>query len=59
MLAAGEAWARGAGCTEMASDVEIGNERSVSVHEQLGYLEVTRIVCYRKALSEPSADPTG
>ena len=45
-----EQWARDRGCTEMASDRELANEPSGAFHQALGYEEVERIVCFRKAL---------
>ncbi len=50
LVAAAEAWARGLGCSEMASDRALDNESSGAFHEALGYEEVDRIVCLRKAL---------
>ena len=46
-----ERWARQKGCTEMASDAEIGNERSLAAHTSLGYAETSRLVHLRKELS--------
>ena len=51
LVRAGERWAAGRGCTEMASDRELGNEASGFFHEALGYEEVERIVCFRKPLA--------
>lgn len=51
LVQAAESWARGKGCTEMASDAEIGNEASISAHAQLGYEETSRLVHLRKELS--------
>lgn len=45
-----EAWAREKGCTEMASDAEIGNEGSLAAHLNLGYNETSRLVHLRKDL---------
>ena len=45
-----EAWAREKGCTEMASDAEIGNEGSLAAHLNLGYSETSRLVHLRKDL---------
>lgn len=45
-----ENWAREKGCEEMASDAEIGNESSLSVHLNLGYEETSRLVHLRKNL---------
>jgi aminoglycoside 6'-N-acetyltransferase I len=52
LIAAAEAWARGQGCSEMASDAELDNLSSQQAHQRLSYTEVERIVCFRKALSE-------
>lgn len=45
-----ESWARRRGCTEMASDAEIGNETSLKAHLKLGYAETSRLVHLRKDL---------
>ena len=45
-----EAWARDKGCTEMASDAEIGNDLSLRAHLNLGYKETSRLVHLRKDL---------
>lgn len=45
-----ERWARDRGCTEMASDAEIGNDSSVAAHAALGYDETSRLVHLRKDL---------
>lgn len=50
LVEAAEAWARGRGCTEMASDAAIDNARSIDVHGALGYEQVARAVLFRKAL---------
>ena len=50
LLAAAEDWARSQGCTEMASDTQIGNELSQRVHQSLGYEIVERAILFRKAL---------
>jgi aminoglycoside 6'-N-acetyltransferase I len=50
LLAAAEDWARRQGCTEMASDMQIGNELSQRVHQSLGYEIVERAILFRKAL---------
>ena len=46
----GEAWCREQGCVEMASDAEIGNVESQAFHEEMGFEEANRVVCYRKGL---------
>lgn len=45
-----ENWARKKGCTEMASDAEIGNDLSLKAHQTLGYEETSRLVHLRKDL---------
>ncbi len=45
-----EQWALQHGCTEMASDAEIGNEVSLQAHLRLGYAETSRLVHLRKEL---------
>lgn len=50
LVEAAEDWARGKGCTEMASDTEIHNTLSQIAHARLGYAGVERIVCFRKPL---------
>lgn len=45
-----EEWARQNGCSEMASDAEIGNELSLSAHKQLGYKVTSRLVHLRKQI---------
>ena len=50
LFRAGQEWARGKGCTEMASDREIENEVSAAFHKAVGFDEAIRIVCYRQGL---------
>jgi aminoglycoside 6'-N-acetyltransferase I len=50
LLEAAEAWARGQGCVEMASDAQIDNPLSLRVHESLGFQVVERAILFRKAL---------
>jgi len=50
LVAAAEAWARSAGCTEFASDAEVDNESSAAAHRALGFTEVGLIRCFRKDL---------
>ncbi len=45
-----ERWAISHGCTEMASDAEIGNDNSIQAHNGLGYTETSRLVHFRKDL---------
>jgi len=51
LVAAAEDWARSLGRTEMASDAEVDRVDSHRAHAALGYREVERLVCFRKALT--------
>ena len=46
-----EQWAISLGYSELASDTEISNHRSISMHKHLGFLETERIVCFLKKLN--------
>jgi aminoglycoside 6'-N-acetyltransferase I len=50
LVRAAENWAIRKGCTEMASDAEIGNDESLRAHQRLGYEETSRLVHLRKEL---------
>lgn len=50
LVSSAEEWARQLGCTEMASDYEIGNTVSQQAHANLGYSETSRLVHLRKEL---------
>ncbi len=50
LVAMAEEWAREHGCTEMASDAEVGNETSLSAHLIMGYEETSRLIHLRKDL---------
>ncbi len=50
LVRAAESWAQSKGCEEMASDAEIGNELSLTAHQNLGYEETSRLVHLRKDL---------
>ena len=52
LLGACESWTREKGCTEFASDCELGNDASLDFHISMGFTEVNRIVCFTKKLSE-------
>lgn len=45
-----EKWAKEKGCSEFASDCEIGNETSRQFHKNLGFDEVNRIICFTKKI---------
>lgn len=51
LVRAAESWAQSKGCTEMASDSEIGNDSSFHAHQKLGYEETSRLIHLRKELS--------
>jgi predicted TIM-barrel fold metal-dependent hydrolase/GNAT superfamily N-acetyltransferase len=51
LVRAAEDWGRSRGCREFASDTNIGNDASVAAHKSLGFEEVDRVVCFRKALT--------
>ena len=50
LIEAAEVWARQNGFSELASDAEITNTRSITLHKQLGFEETERIVCFLKRL---------
>ena len=45
-----ENWATQKGCTEMASDAEVGNEGSLDAHTRLGYEITSKLVHLKKDL---------
>ena len=50
LLEAAEAWAKANGFSEIASDTELANDRSLKAHLALGFEEVERQICFRKSL---------
>ena len=50
LVEAGEAWARGRGCREFASDTEASNAASVAAHRALGFAEGPPAINFRKTL---------
>lgn len=50
LMGAAEAWARGEGFVELASDTPLQNTGSQEAHQALGFQEVERIVHFRKPL---------
>ena len=50
LLVACENWAKENGCTEFASDCELGNIQSLQFHLNVGFEEANRIVCFTKKL---------
>ena len=55
LVQAAEAWARSQGLKEIASDTQLDNTVSIQAHKVLGYEEVERLVCFRKALDASDA----
>ena len=55
LVAAAEAWARGRGYSEMASDARLDNTVSHAAHRRAGYEVVDRVVQFRKDLSPDAA----
>jgi aminoglycoside 6'-N-acetyltransferase I len=51
LCAAVERWALALGCKELGSDTYLDNVASQRMHEALGFEEMERVVCYRKAIS--------
>lgn len=47
-----EAWSKGRGCTLLASDCQVDNERSFSFHLGLGFEEVSRNIHFIKSLEK-------
>ncbi len=45
-----ERWAIERGYSELASDTEITNQKSIAIHKTLGFEETERIVCFLKKL---------
>ena len=50
LLSSGEAWAKAKGLSQLASDTEIDNQISQLFHQQSGFEEVNRIVCFIKTI---------
>lgn len=50
LVDAAAGWVRSKGCTEFASDADIGNDASHRMHAALGFEETQRVVYFRKLL---------
>ncbi|MBR4291790.1 MAG: GNAT family N-acetyltransferase [Oscillospiraceae bacterium] len=50
LLTSCESWAKEQGCTEFASDCELGNTESLRFHLNVGFTEANRIICFTKKL---------
>ena len=55
MLALVEQWALAGGYSELASDAEIENHQSIRLHQQIGFVEVSRSVHFLKKLESKNA----
>jgi len=47
-----EKWAISKGFSELASDTEVTNEKSINMHKHMGFMETERIVCFLKKIKE-------
>ena len=56
---AAEAWAVEMGCSEFASDTDLGNAISRRMHASLGFEETERVVFFRKTLSAAGGSGAG
>jgi aminoglycoside 6'-N-acetyltransferase I len=54
LISAAEEWAKHQGFTEFASDADIGNRDSITIHSTLGFKEVGRSVHFLKSLVQKS-----
>lgn len=52
LVTAVERWAMSRGCSELASDTDLSNLASQSLHLQLGFAETERVVYFRKELND-------
>ena len=52
LIKACESWAKEKGCSEFASDCELGNDASLNFHLSMGFTEANRIVCFTKMLQD-------
>ena len=50
LVATVERWARDFGCRELASDALLDNNVSHEAHKRCGYIEVDKVINYRKPL---------
>ena len=46
-----EKWALSHGYSQLASDTEWNNSRSIAMHKKLGFEEIERVVCFLKTLA--------
>ena len=46
-----EEWALDSGYSELASDTDVFNEKSIEIHKRFGFKEIDRVVCFLKKLN--------
>ena len=51
LVAAAEHWVAASGCRQLASDADLDNETSHSMHRALGFRETERVVCFCKDIT--------
>jgi aminoglycoside 6'-N-acetyltransferase I len=56
LLVAVAAWAQARGCTELASDTQLDNTLSQTVHTRLGFEETERVVYFNMRLGPEDGD---
>lgn len=52
LMFAGENWGKSSGCTQIASDIEQGNESSYDFHLSVGFKESNRIITFIKDIQQ-------
>ena len=50
LLQCAEAWAKEKGCRELASDCTLETQESLRFHQNVGFAEANRIICFIKRL---------
>ncbi len=50
LVAECEQWSKARGCSEFASDVELGNIESYHFHIGIGFKEENRVICFAKKI---------
>lgn len=48
LVSKGEEWAKSMGCTQIGSDIEMNNLDSYKFHQNIGFKEANRIICFIK-----------
>ena len=50
LIMSAEKWAKEQGYSELASDTELENRKSIQIHKHLGFKETERVACFLKKL---------